>query len=398
MEGNIVEFRYRGTRVVADRDGITVRRFWNGTLLLPWELVRDVHASNVLWPPAWRVEIGLIDGSTRTLPVPTAPPHVYDPAFESALEDIHGNWRIHQASAAAAEPQDAAPDAYYASGVRELAYRGGARRNGLLHLAIALFGVIGILFMIAQGRQDFGPQGASGSPGACSAAAAAAGTAGHTYCAVADAKVIEVYRDGRGGVTGLLVGDAAQVGRPMNEPDPLAAEFPRVQPALSDVKVGDSIGFVGVGDWTNDPDDYGLGLATVTWHGKVLAATACVADCATPESERMSDLAGLGASIVWPVFFGLWALWLWLRLRPRPRLRWTLRTLRWLLPTPAAFWVTGVIAFVADGYSAESITPASAIYLAAVMAVVFTIAYGILTVVVTRSRPAAPAPPAGSVL
>lgn len=261
-----------------------------------------------------------------------------------------------------------------------MAHRGGARRNGLLHAMIALIGALGVLFMVAMGDQDFGPQGAFGPVPTCSAAAAVDGTAPQAWCTVTDARVIEVDRDESGEVTALLVGPASQLGKPVDDAATADAWFGTAQPALDGIAVGDPIGFVGSGAWAPDPGDFDFGLDTVTWQGRVVAVD-CEDGCATPQAERVADLAGLGAALAWPVFFGLWALWI--------RVRRVLPGLRWALPALAACWLAGMTGYLADEQGTENLTPASLIWLAVVLAAVLTTGYGIRSAVKARSRPAA---------
>ncbi|MBR7838636.1 hypothetical protein KDL01_35540 [Actinospica durhamensis] len=367
-------------KVVAGPDGIAISRFWNGTLLLPWELIRDVRVVNIKGPgpkPGYlRVQLVLADGSVRFLPAPAASAEPYDARFHAAINAIYEQRHLYR-ERAAANPEDAPPTGYYALQVWALTHRGGARRNGLLHAMIALFGMLGVLFMVAAGHEDFGPQGAFGPVPACSATAAIDGTAPQSWCTVTDARVLKVDRDGSGGVTDLLIGPASQLGEPIADATTVDAWFGAAQPAFDDIAVGDPIGAVGSGQWEGDGSgDFDFSLVTVTWQGKVVPVD-CGADCATPQAQRMADLSGLGASIVWPVFFGLWAL--------RIRLRRAAPGLRWVLPSLAACWLAGLVGYIGDDQTVENLTPAAVGWVALVLAAVLTLGYGIRSAIKART-------------
>ncbi len=98
-------------KVVAGPDGIAISRFWNGTLLLPWDLIRDIRVANIPGPGYLWVQVVLADGSARILPAPTAPAHTYDPKFHAALNALYEQRHLHRLRRAA-EPEDTLPAVY----------------------------------------------------------------------------------------------------------------------------------------------------------------------------------------------------------------------------------------------------------------------------------------------
>lgn len=368
VEGKTARFRYGRVEVVAGPEGLTVRRPWHGTLVMPWSLIREVRVLNQA-PSPQRIMIAFVDGSVRPLPGPTAPVGRHDPVFAATVEEIR---EIRRLSHALAQPEDAVSPADLARRVRGLAYRGGMRRRGVPQAIIGLFGLLGVLFMLYFGESGFGPDGAFGPPGPCSAAATVTGTASHMWCAVTDAKVVEVDRDAQGGVTELYIGSAAPGSTATAD-----AQFAGAQPAFHDMAVGDPIGFLGAGDWANDAVDFDYGVESVTWHGHTVT-TSCTRGCTTAEGDREAALSGLAAALAWPAFFGLWALG-----RAKHR---TLRFVRRVLPGLAACWFVGLIGFVVNDENQQVLTSASLAGLALIAAAIFTAGYSARGVLFPRMR------------
>jgi hypothetical protein len=268
----------------------------------------------------------MVDGSVIPLPAPTPHTRAGSDEVHRAVEEIHRVWR--EADALRSEPADEVPLEYRAAGVRQLGYRGGMLRNGLLVAAIGVFGLLGVLVMFAGARSEFGPSGLAGVPGSCTAAAAAAGTAPHSWCTVTDGYVRAIDHKPAGGLT-LWLGPRPSSGRDPRSGAVQRADFDNVVPALSSVRVGDSVAYVA---------DNGLGVSSVTVRGvEVSTDTGSGAVEGTPAGQRVAEVSGFVGAVCWPLFFGVWA----------AGQRWPRRLgpARWALPAIAAVWLAGVVGF-----------------------------------------------------
>jgi Bacterial PH domain len=352
MEG--IRFRVgMSCRVEVNREGIAIRKLWQGTKLLPWELVSAVNAVQLLHSVCWSIQVVLADGDVVTLPnrfLQVEPLH-------SAMTDIHQIWgevRAEQRS----EPADEVPWEHRAAAVRELRYRGGIRRNGALLLALAVFGLLGVLLMNVSAHAEFGPSGLAGVPGSCTAAAAAQGTAAESWCSVTDGHVREIDHEVDGGL--ILWLGSERSGKQDPESDAQEVEFATTVPALSALRVGDPIDYLA---------QTGEGIASVTVHGVTVAADADDLGWleGTVAGQRIAQLSGFVGAVCWPLFFGLWA-----ACQRWPR---RLRVGLWALPALAAAWLTGVIGFVVDDQVDPVILTGGLIRLGLILALIGTVCW-----------------------
>ena len=367
---HVEKIRYRKgieCGVVVSRQGIAVRRVWQGTKLVPWELIGAVNLVQASWLTHWSIQITLVDGSVFTLPVLTATRVEHLQSLRTAVADMHRIWREVQAERSD-EPADQVPWQYRAAEVRELGYRGGIARNGVLLLALAVFGLLGVLLMSLSTRADFGSFSLAGAPGVCTAAASDDGSAAHSWCSVTDARVHEIDHEQGGGL--ILWLGPAQFSQQDPETDAEEVEFAATVPALSALRVGDPIDYLA---------QSGVGIASVTVQGTTVAADTQDGGAldGTVGGQRTADDSGLIGAVCWPLFFGVWA-----ACQRWPR---KLAFARWALPVLAAAWLAGVIGFCEDHGTEPTLTPGGIVRLGLVFAVIATVCY--TGAVALRTRP-----------
>ncbi|HET9172166.1 MAG TPA: hypothetical protein VFN97_22250 [Actinospica sp.] len=356
MEG--IRYRTGLTRVVVDREGIAVHRFWRGSIALPWELISRVGVAKWPWSNEWAVHVELVDGHRSTLPAPAGNPDPYDAALRRAEYEIRRFQIEADAARAAGEPKDEVPAEYRAVAAGRLAYSGGARRNGALLAMIAALGLLGLLVMGVSVRNEFGSLSPAFTPQPCSASAAGFGDADHEWCSV-DGYVREIDHPSAGRLT-LWLGDAPTTGQDAQS-GALPADFATVAPALNSLHVGDRVHYIA---------ESGMSVESVSFAGQTFAARDwTLAPEGTPAGQQLADRAGSIAALCWLLFFGLWA--------ADQRCPGRLRRARWALPVLAALWLAGMSGYATYGSAIPAPAPHRFVERAAVLCAVAVAVYAV---------------------